>query len=95
MRIEMAIATAPNTHLVQEFPTPISIIYGRSDSDRASYGQSARAEDIHLAAWLIRYGAHHPSAVPILSRAILEVFGSYARGTHPGEEWRVRAMVSP
>ncbi len=95
MRIEMAIATAPNIRFVQEFPTPISIIYGRSNSDRASYAHSARTEDAHLAAGLLRYGAHHPSAIPILTRAVVDVVGAYARRTHPREEWRVRAMVRP
>jgi hypothetical protein len=95
MRIEMAIATAPNTRVVQEFSTPICIIYGRSNSDRAAYGGSARVEDLHLSARLLRYGVHHPSSIPTLTRAVVDVIGAYTRRTHPHEEWRVRALVSP
>ncbi len=57
----MAIAAAPPTTHVEEFPEPVSIIYGRSNSDRASYGRAARKEDAHLAAWLAQYVRRHPA----------------------------------
>jgi len=95
MRIEMAIATSPNTRFVQEFPTPVTIIYGRANSDRASYGKSARIEDLHLAAWLARYAVHHPHSLPNIMRGAAAVVSAYARAALPREEWRVRDEVTP
>lgn len=100
MRIEMAVAAAPpNTH-VEEFPAPVSIIYGRPDSDRASYGAAARSEDVHLALWLARHAGRHPSAIGPLARAVGSVGVAYAgaalrRRPLPAEEWRVRGTVAP
>ena len=100
MRIEMAAAaTSPNRH-VAEFAQPITIIYGRSDSDRASYGNAARKEDCHLVAWLVRYAVLRPSAIPDLllggMRAamayILVALGLRRRET---ESWIVRGSVAP
>lgn len=95
MRIEMAIASVPSTRFVAEFATPVCIIYGRSNSDRASYGSAARREDAHLMAWLTRYGVSHPSALPTLARGVLGVLGAYGRRSLPQEEWRVRGVVEP
>jgi len=100
MRIEMAIASAPGITTVEEFPEPISIIYGRANSDRASYGKSARREDAHLAAWLLRYSAAHPTSfLPLagaLSRAAVNAGRSaVGAGELPAEEWRVRGRVEP
>lgn len=47
MRIEKAIAATPNAHCVTEFNEPVIIIYGRPDSDSASYGASARGDHGH------------------------------------------------
>ena len=100
MRIEMAIAAAPPNAFVEEFPTPISIIYGRSNSDRASYGSAARKEDVHLVAWLSRHAVKHPGAVVHLTRAAAEVSWHHARrlakkSPLPAEEWKTRDHVEP
>ena len=100
MRIEMAIASAPGITAVEEFSEPVSIIYGRSNSDRASYGRAARREDAHLAAWLLRYSAAHPSAALPLTRAIthsavIAGLSALGRTQLPVEEWRVRGTVHP
>ncbi len=100
MRIEMAVAAAPPTTHVEEFAEPVSIIYGRSDSDRASYGRSARKEDAHLAAWLAQYVRRHPREWTRLASLGGAVAASYARALTtrsglPGEEWVVRGTVDP
>lgn len=100
MRIEMAVAASTSTTHVQEFDEPVSVIYGRSNSDRASYGKAAREEDIHLMAWLARYSTHHPSSAPQLAAILVTAFGQQLaqriRGKNPPqEEWRVRGEVSP
>ncbi len=98
MRIEMATAAAPTNAFVEEFSEPVSIIYGRSNSDRANYAKTARKEDLHLAAWLGAYALAHPSAAPTLARMMGETTKSYARalrkgGSLPPEQWRVRGVV--
>lgn len=100
MRIEMAIAAAPPTTFVEEFAEPVSIIYGRSDSDRASYGKAARKEDLHLAAWLAQYVRRHPDEWTSLVSAAASVAETYGtallrRTGLPQEEWRVRGTVEP
>lgn len=100
MRIEMAIATASPTTEVAEFPEPVSIIYGRSNSDRASYGRAARKEDAHLAAWLAQYVRRHPAEWARLVAITGGVAGIYAKALVarrglPHEEWRVRGTVEP
>ena len=100
MRIEMAIASATGITTVAEFAEPVSIIYGRSNSDRAAYGKAARKEDIHLMAWLARYSMRHPRSAGSLASATLSAAGATAlaaagSGELPGEEWRVRGTVSP
>ena len=100
MRIEMATAATPNNTTVEEFAEPISIIYGRPNSDRASYGNAARSEDVHLVAWLAQYGAHQPSSLPALAVATAKVAATYARivtkrGHLPAEQWVVRHSVQP
>lgn len=95
MRIEMATALGSNTTHIQEFPEPISTIYGRSNSDRASYGNEARKEDVHLLAWIVRYSRKHPKAlidlIAIASQAIQTQIGLRI-GKTPivQEEWRER-----
>ena len=100
MRIEMAIASAPPTTHVEEFPEPISIIYGRANSDRASYGRAARKEDVHLAAWLAQYVRRHPGEWSSLAGTGVDVVSMYAKAAVtrtglPEEEWRVRGVVEP
>jgi hypothetical protein len=100
MRIEMVIAAAPQSRFVAEFSEPVSIIYGRSDSDRASYGKTARREDIHLGVWLLRYAARNPQAIPRLTRILIRaalhsVLGSLGYREQPDEEWRTRGNVRP
>lgn len=98
MRIEMAVASAPGTLAVEEFPEPITFIYGRADSDRASYGSAARREDVHLVARLMRYGARHPASLPVLFASTLKAgfrsaLSHVGLSTLPGEEWRSRGIV--
>jgi len=100
MRIEMATAATLNITTVEEFAEPISIIYGRPNSDRASYGNAARSEDVHLVAWLTQYGAHQPSSLPALAVATAKVAATYARVITrprqlPAEQWVVRQRVQP
>lgn len=100
MRIEMAIAASRGTREVAEFSEPLSIIYGRSDSDRASYGKAARIEDAHLAAWLVRYALSHPRASASVSKSLVGTAARSARmmvrsSTPVSEEWRVRGSVEP
>ena len=100
MRIEMAVASAPPTTFVEEFAEPVSIIYGRSNSDRASYGKAARKEDVHLARWLAQYVRRHPGDWTRLAAIGGGVASTYAsalirRSGLPAEEWRVRGVVEP
>lgn len=99
MRIEMAVAAAPPNEFVEEFPEPVSIIYGRPNSDRANYGAAARREDVHLALWLLKRSIHHPGEVARLARMFWQIIGSYAmfllHRQLPKEEWRVRSLVQP
>ncbi|MDC3376512.1 hypothetical protein OAV85_00730 [Candidatus Nanopelagicales bacterium] len=100
MRIEMAIALAPQNREVREFSEPITIIYGRPDSDRASYGKTARREDLHLASRMLRYGVRTPRNLPKLTLTLLRtswtsiaaLFGLRSRAQ---EEWRVRGTSLP
>ena len=100
MRIEMATASVTGVTMVEEFAEPISIIYTRSDSDRASYGRSARREDRHLAIWMLRYAYRHPGAAPTILRSLLGTFvrgvqHARGRGEPVTEDWRVRTTVNP
>ena len=76
------------------------VIYGRPNSDRASYGNAARSEDVHLVAWLAQYGAHQPSSLPALAVATAKVAATYTRmvtktGRLPAEQWVVRQRAQP
>ena len=100
MRIEMAVASSPGIEFIEEFVEPVSIIYGRSNSDRASYGKAARKEDTHLALRMLRYATRHPRTLPkvvsALSRAgTRSAFSAVGRSSLPEEEWRVRGVVAP
>lgn len=98
MRIEMA--TAQFCASVAEFPEPVSIIYGRSNSDRTNYAKTARKEDVHLTMRLVKSAIQHPSRIPSLARngfRVLKVGVQLTLGKteHPSEEWRVRGIVNP
>ena len=100
MRIEMATAATLNITTVEEFAEPISIIYGRPNSDRASYGNAARSEDVHLVAWLARYVGHKPSSLPAIVNAATKIIASNARlltkkGKPPAEQWTKRSSFAP
>ncbi len=95
MRIEMATALGMKTHYVEELTEPVSIIYGRSNSDRATYGNAARKEDIHLMAWIARYATKHPTAVgDLIAISVGQVKRQWlqkiAKQAPIEEEWRVR-----
>lgn len=94
MRIEMATAAGESTTHVQEFDEPISTIYGRSNSDRATYGRAARKEDVHLIAWLARWTARNPSQATELAGIVADQARTrLTRTPPPNEEWRVRGTV--
>lgn len=100
MRIEMAIASAPPTTKVEEFSEPVSIIYGRANSDRASYGSAARKEDVHLLGWLGQRALRRPAELPGLAGIVAGSLADYGRSALggrrlPQEEWRVRGVVAP
>jgi hypothetical protein len=93
MRIEMATALS-STHIA-EFSEPITIIYGRSNSDRSNYGSSARKEDWDLLLRILAHAIRHPSSViKNGSRFLGRRIRSIVRGVSPREEWRIRSMVS-
>jgi hypothetical protein len=94
MRIEMATALGRGTICVSEFASPISVIYGRSNSDRANYGSVARHEDIHLIRYLLRYAAAHPSDSGCLFRVFFDQLSRrVGLQSTKAEEWRVRGTV--
>lgn len=100
MRIEMAIASAPPNRFVEEFAEPVSIIYGRPNSDRASYGKAARTEDLHLLRWLGQYLRRNPQDTSQALTGTVRTSASYIRTAAtkralPAEEWRVRGTVEP
>ena len=95
MRIEMAAALGRGTQFCQELKEPVSVIYGRSDSDRATYGNAARREDVHLVAWIIRYATRNPNALKdlfkITASQVSRQWRQRLRGQRPAqEEWRTR-----
>jgi len=93
MRIEMAIAAQPQLSTVAEFAEPISIIYGRSNSDRANYGSAARREDLHLLSILGRRGLRNPREIATYLSASAHTVNP--RKSPTSEEWRVRGLVNP
>ena len=100
MRIEMAMASAGHTTFVEEFAEPVSVIYGRSNSDRAAYGSAAHREDAHLIAWLAKYASRHPNSsldfIRTMTAPVAQHLARSLRGSPlPVEEWRVRGLVSP
>ena len=99
MRIEMATAAGTGTKFVQELPHPISVIYGRSSSDRASYGNAARKEDSHLIRWLLRYAKANPTqwgnVISLIAQQLLALSKrKVTKVPSPQEEWRVRGNTT-
>ena len=92
MRIEMAIAAQPCAKTVAEFREPVSIIYGRANSDRASYGRAARWEDLHLLGLLTKRSfasnSERSHYLNFFTRNLLSL-------GQASEEWRVRDHVTP
>ncbi|MCX6431886.1 MAG: hypothetical protein NTX29_03580 [Actinobacteria bacterium] len=100
MRIEMATAATPCNEFVAEFATPVSIIYGRPNSDRANYAKSAREEDVHLVRWLIQYTLSRPASTSSLIRSWASASSALwrvATGGRPNavESWVTRTRVRP
>lgn len=100
MRIEMATAASPGTRFVEEFAEPVSIIYGRSNSDRTSYGRWARLEDLHMLARISRHGAIEgaiPASLAVLASIPLTWTSArlVSRRNVTVEDWRSRTIVEP
>lgn len=96
MRIELATSVQPTTRMVSELPEPITIIYGRSDSDRASYGSSARQEDVDLLRRVMRSSRVAPLAAA--AEAVLALRSALAlrfSSRRQDELWLVRELVEP
>lgn len=91
MRIEMATALSTSNLFVTELAEPVVTIYGRPNSDRASYGSAARKEDVHLMFSLLRYTFKHPRSFRHLVRILVDQiqFLTCLQDRNP-EEWRVR-----
>jgi len=95
MRIEMATAAATCNQFVAEFPTSVSIIYGRSNSDRANYGSAARNQDFHLLVTILRRTISEPSTLVKTLTMILSAARATRNTSRVTEDWRVRELVSP
>jgi len=100
MRIEMATALATRNDFVAEFDQPVSIIYGRPNSDRASYGSAARSEDTHLALWAGRYARTSVHRTRLLAQEARKLAAHRlavrtGRAEQRTEDWVVRGMVAP
>ena len=95
MRIEMSMAAAPGMLRVAEFPVPLTVVYGRADSDRATIDRRlAQRDELHLLYWVARYsvstsGARAPFAAIVAAAAGRRIDGLRGR-PGPGEEWLVR-----
>ena len=94
MRIEMATLLHPSSVHVVEPSQPLTIIYGRSDSDRANYGRSARREDLDLAWRIVAYGLAHPLRALIVLPSLMvlayrRIWRLLRRRPEPREEWRL------
>ena len=95
MRIEMATAAATCNDFVAEFPTPVSIIYGRSDSDRANYGAAARQQDLNLMLTLLRRSRITPAAPLHVAKIAAQAVRASRNPNRVTEDWRVRSQVTP
>jgi len=100
MRIEMAVAASGSSMYAGEFTEPLSIIYGRPDSDRATYGSLARREDLHLLALLTRHAGRGLASAVSFARVLSDGSREQFRHRvlrHPPlvEEWRKRGDTAP
>jgi hypothetical protein len=95
MRIEMATAATARVLWTAELSHPVSTIYGRSNSDRASYKGLARKQDGHLLIKLASYCGRHPSSSTEYGHILAKSFRSLTRRTPVSEEWRVRGICNP
>ena len=100
MRIEMAVAASGSSMYAGEFTEPLSIIYGRPDSDRATYGSLARREDLHLLALLTRHAGRGLASAVSFARVLSDGSREQFRHRvlcHPPlvEEWRKRGVTAP
>lgn len=91
MRIEMATAIAAEKLMVAQFAKPITVVYGRSDSDRSNYGRSAYKEDAHLLLLMIERTKNQGRLFRQMLRMIVRVTYQWLRrlGKPVREEWRV------
>lgn len=96
MRMEMTLATTRGSRCITELPEPVTIVYGRADSDRATIPAThARADDRHLLKWLTRYASFTPHAKVRLAATVARLTALRARvalgkATLPAEDWVVR-----
>lgn len=91
MRIEMAMSSCRGQRVVDEFQAPVVTIYGRPDSDRASYGRRARREDLHLLAWLARRTKRHPTEMLKVAKIYVLSLRLALSKKKPMEEWRLKS----
>lgn len=94
MRIEMATALASGARYIREFPEPLTIVYGRANSDRAAYGSAARVQDQDLVRRILRYVSRDTSELVRLPGLIQAGLRTILPG-HAHEEWRVRGLINP
>lgn len=93
MRIEMATALAPGIDYVTEFPTALTYIYGRSNSDRSNYAKVAAREDRDLAFRLFLKCARSPKLIPsFLGEDLRSILSQKIHREVKSEEWRVRSI---
>jgi len=96
MRMEMTLATSLGSRRITELDEPVTIVYGRSDSDRATIPNAhARSDDRHLLIWLARYAARTPRtrarfASTLARLTTLRTKVALGRATLPAEDWVVR-----
>ena len=97
MRLEMTLATAPGSLWITEFREPITIVCGRSDSDRATIPRAeAISDDRRLLIWLIRFAFVNPSArfqltKTLVGMGVLRIKVLLGLTQLPGEDWVVRS----
>ena len=96
MRMEMTLATAVGTKYISELPSPITVVYGRADSDRATIpSHDARSDDKRLIVWLTWHAFRTPGSLlrflvgfTRLGHQRLKVISG--REKMPKEDWVIR-----
>lgn len=95
MRIEMATAAHYSVNWVTEFKSPLTYVYGRSDSDRSAYGRKAYLEDLNLAIQILRDSKlNKRSLIPLIDAVRTRCIQMLTK-TSPREEWRVWRDSNP